>query len=170
MYLIIRILMIVTLFSLFLQETSFADSYREREEVLEKNDKMFELYKLSVQLIKKYEWFSEKAYFDQNRCSIWFWTKAKSCSEKIDYSTAENRLKEYIDPLIHEVMIDFPDLHTEWQSALVSFRYNCPKWYADVKKNGLSRHSLWCKKAWLKVLPWLMKRRAEESKMILNTQ
>lgn len=47
--------MIVTLFSLFLQETSFADSYREREEILEKNDKRYELYTLSVQLIKKYE-------------------------------------------------------------------------------------------------------------------
>lgn len=158
--------MIVTLFSLFLQETWFADSYREREEILEKNDRINELFGKSVQLIKKYEWFSAKAYWDHNRCSIWFGTKASSCTEKIDYTTAEDRLKEYIDPLVREVMIDFPDLHTEWQSALVSFRYNCPKGYKKIKEKWLSHHQYWCRKASNIVLPWLVKRRNEEWKLI----
>lgn len=160
--------MIVTLFSLFLQETWFADSYREREEILEKNDRIHDLFGKSVQLIKKYEWFSAKAYWDHKWCSIWWGTRAKSCDETITMDEADRRIGDIVDDLVEDVQKNFPDIHIEWQTALVSFAYNCHSWWKDVKKSGLSRHSLWCKKAWNKILPWLVKRRDEESRMIFQ--
>lgn len=154
--------------SLQFQDLTSADSQEEREEILEKIDRTNELFEKSVQLIKKYEWFSAKAYWDHKWCSIWWGTKAKSCDEIITIEEADRRIGYIVDNLIEDVQKNFPDLHIEWQTALVSFAYNCHSWWKDVKKNGLSRHSLWCKKAWWKVLQWLVKRRAEESRMIFN--
>jgi len=155
----------ISLFSILIENTS-SGSYAERTEMLDKP--IISIQDIALPLIKKYEGLWLEAYHDHGRCSIWYGTRAKSCKEKITKDEAERRLLEYVTPLIEEVKNDFPNLHIGWQSALVSFRYNCPRWYKDVKKNWIERHSLWCKKAWGKVLEWLVKRRAEESNMIFT--
>ena len=166
MILLIRILTLVTLFNFLIESTWYADSYAYREKLLDKD--IPDIVSLSLPFIKKYEWLRLSAYWDHGDCSIWYWTRAKSCKEVISKEEADKRIYVIVEYLVQDVENNFPTLHTEWKIALVSFAYNCHSGYKDIKKNGIERHSLWCKKASGIVLPWLVIRRNEEAKMLFN--
>ena len=50
----------------------------------------------SVDLIKKFEGFSSKAYWDYDHYSIGYWTRANSPDEVITKEEAEIRLRKHI--------------------------------------------------------------------------
>lgn len=160
----IRIILFLAIFASTLESTSFADTHIEENVQPEKIDVLSD----SISMIKRYEWLELSAYWDHAGCSIWYGSRANSCDETITLQEANRRLSVTVQSLVTKVHSDFPELHDEWKVALVSFRYNCERWYQDVKKNGLARHSLWCKKASGVVLRWLVIRRAEESRMIFK--
>lgn len=160
---LLLILIFMSLFSTFIENTS-SNSYAYRASLLDKE--IPDIRSLAIDMIKKYEWLRLSAYWDHGACSIWWWTRARSCDESITRQEADRRLGYIVDDLIEDVEKNFPTLHPEGKVALVSFAYNCHVGWKDVKRNGLERHSLWCKKASWVVLSGLVKRRAEESKMI----
>lgn len=135
-------------------------------------NKYWEAYWIAIKLIKKYEWIRLKAYHDYWVCSIWWWTRAKSCSEKITQAEADRRLWSIVQTITKNVQSDFPHLNSNQTAALVSFAFNCHSGYVDVKRNWIKYHSRWCKTVTIgwkkKTLAWLVKRRAEESKLLLN--
>lgn len=125
-------------------------------------------YDLAIPLIRKHEWLSLKAYPDPKLCSIWYWTRAKSCSEVITQEEADKRLWGIVKQLTTRVQRDFPTLTSRQQAWLVSFAFNCEKWYRDVKKRWLIYHMHWCRTAsWVK-LQWLVNRRLEEQLLLFE--
>lgn len=125
-------------------------------------------YDLAIPLIRKYEWLALKAYPDPKLCSIWYWTRAKSCSEVITQAEADKRLWSIVKQLVTRVQRDFPTLSSKQQAWLVSFAFNCEKWYRDVKKRWLSKHKYWCRTASWVQLQWLINRRLEEQILIFE--
>ena len=156
--------------------TSVADSKKNISKVsIQKNVKnssqsgtFWQAYDLAIPLIRKHEWLRLKAYPDPEKCSIWYGTRAKSCSEVITQAEADKRLWSIVKQLTTRVQQDFPTLSPKQHAWLISFAFNCHAGYRDVQKHWLIRHSLWCKTAWWKVLPWLVERRKEEASMIFS--
>lgn len=134
----------------------------------EENTKFWATYIVAIREIKKWEGFNPKPYWDYKQYTSGWGTKAKNKWEILSEAEADKRLIEYVTPLVREVIEDFPELHSDWQWALVSFRYNCPAWYWAVKKNWLDHHRLWCKKAGGKIIKWLVARRNAEASLIFN--
>lgn len=133
-----------------------------------KSADFWKTYNLAIPLIQKYEWLHLKAYPDYKGCSIGWWTRAKSCKEKITQAEADKRLGFIVQSLVKTVQKDFPDLHSGWQAGLVSFAYNCHKGYVDVKKYWLWQHKFWCRTAWGEIKQWLVNRRLEEQSLIFK--
>lgn len=143
------------------------DDGKSKISLIEEN-KFWKAYEVAINLIHKHEWLHLKAYFDFKGCSIWYWTRANSCNEIITREEADKRLGFIAKKLTGRVLGDFPTLPTEWQWAMVSFAFNCNKWYLDVLERWLGQHKFWCKKAWGKVLQGLVNRRNEEAHLILS--
>ena len=133
-----------------------------------KENQFWTTYDLAIPLIRKYEWLALKAYPDPKLCSIWYWTRAKSCSEVITQAEADKRLWSIVKQLVTRVQRDFPTLSSKQQAWLVSFAFNCEKWYRDVKKRWLSKHKYWCRTASWVQLQWLINRRLEEQILIFE--
>lgn len=147
-----------------------AKNVKKKEQVQssETNSSFWTTYELAIPLIRKHEWLRLKAYPDPVKCSIWYWTRAKSCSEVITQAEADKRLWWIVKQLVSRVQRDFPTLSSKQQAWLVSFAYNCEKWYRDVKKRWLQYHKYWCRTAsWVK-LQWLINRRLEEQILIFE--
>lgn len=125
-------------------------------------------YELSIKLIQKYEGLRLKAYPDYGGCSIWWWTRAKSCKEVITQAEADRRIADVVHKVLKRVRSDFPNLTPSQQSALTSFAYNCHKGYESVRKNWLYVHGMWCRSAWGERLQGLVNRRFEESNLLFN--
>lgn len=136
---------------------------------MQEEDKSFwTVYEIAIPLIRKYEWLQLKAYWDYNWYSIGYGTRAKNDSEVITQAEADARLWYIVKQVVTRVQADFPTLSSEQQAGLVSFAYNCEKWYKSVRDNWLKFHSEWCKTAWGKIKQGLVDRRTEESELIFN--
>lgn len=125
-------------------------------------------YETAIAQIHKWEGLRLSAYWDHAGYSIGYGSRAKSKNEKISKTEADRRLISIVKPLLTQVISDFPNLRPEAQGALVSFAYNCHAGYQSVRKNGLQYHSQWCKTASWQRLGGLVKRRAEESRLIFS--
>lgn len=134
------------------------------------NDTYWDAYERSIKLIQKYEGLRLKAYPDYGWCSIWWWTRARSCKEVITQAEADRRIAEVVHSVLKRVRKDFPNLTPPQQSALTSFAYNCHKWYESVRKNWLYVHSKWCRSAGWERLQGLVNRRLEESNLLFWKQ
>jgi GH24 family phage-related lysozyme (muramidase) len=123
-------------------------------------------------VIKKYEGFRAKAYKDLGWSwySIWFGSRSYP-GEMISKKEADRRLSSTVQSLYQTVSTDFK-LKPEQYAWLISFAYNCHNWYKAVAKDGLQEHPQWCKKACTgnkcTVYPGLVKRRAEEAKLLFQ--
>ena len=134
------------------------------------NNTFWIVYDLAIPLIQKYEWLNLIAYPDPDKdnCSIWWWTRARYCWQSISQSEADNRLWSIVKQVITRVQRNFHTLSARQQAWLVSFAYNCHKWYVDVEKHWLGQHKIWCKTAgWVK-LKWLVARRNEEATLLFK--
>ncbi len=155
--------------------TNVADSQKNITKVSEmKNQEdssqngFWKTYEIAIPLIRKYEWLQLKAYWDYNWYSIGYGTRAKHDSEVITQAEADARLWYIVKQVVTRVQADFPTLSSEQQAGLVSFAFNCEKWYKSVRDNWLKFHSEWCKTAWGKIKQGLVDRRTEESELIFN--
>lgn len=128
----------------------------------------WQAYSVAIAQIHKWEGLRLSAYWDHAGYSIGYGSRAKSSKEKITKAEADRRLTAIVKQVLSRVQNDFPKLRREAQGALVSFAYNCHKWYQSVRKNGLQYHGQWCKTASGKRLSGLVNRRAEESRLIFS--
>ena len=138
------------------------------------DDKYWKAYDTAIKMLRKYEGYAPVAKWDVKQCSWWYGRKAP-CGMKISKSQADKWLAEDTRAWLSQVVKDFPNYTPEAQWALVSFRYNCPEWYASVKKNGIKYHSKWCKIAkdrngniLSEYSLWLSTRRDSESRLIFK--
>lgn len=155
--------------------TNVADSQKNITKVSEvKNQEdssqngFWKTYEIAIPLIRKYEWMHLKAYWDYNWYSIGYGTRAKHAFEVITQAEADARLWYIVKQVVERVQRDFPTLSSEQQAGLVSFAYNCEKWYRSVRDNWLEYHKSWCRTAWWKVLQGLVDRRTEEAQLIFK--
>lgn len=130
--------------------------------------KYWAAYSVAIAHIQKWEGLYLTAYPDFWACSIWWGTRARSCSEKISRSEADRRLGLIVRSLTTRIQKDHPKLSSEKQGVLVSFAYNCERGYRAVTKHGLKYHSQWCRSADGIRLQWLVDRRAEEAKILFS--
>lgn len=136
----------------------------------------------SVDLIKKFEGFRAHAYWDYQRYSIGYGTKANSPNEVITQEEAERRLREHIEkyvlPGIKNIIGQerWNQLSYNQKSALVSFAYNVGVGGATpvlklVKAGRIQEAAQEMKRyvhAGGKVLQGLVNRRNEEAKLLLS--
>jgi GH24 family phage-related lysozyme (muramidase) len=136
----------------------------------------------SVDLIKKFEGFSPKAYWDYDHYSIGYGTRANSPDEVITEQEAEIRLRkhveQYVIPGIKNIIGQerWNQLSYNQKSALVSFVYNLGLGQAEpvlilVKKGKIKEAAQKMKKyvyAGGEVLESLVYRRNEEAKLLLS--
>lgn len=141
---------------------------QEPQKSSETSSSFWTTYDLAIPLIRKHEWLRLKAYPDPVKCSIWYGTRAKSCSEVITQAEADRRLWSIVKQLVTRVQRDFPTLSPKQQAWLVSFSYNCEIWYKDLKKRWLDKHKYWCKTVEWKTLQCLVNRRLEEQILIFE--
>lgn len=131
------------------------------------SSKMETVENKAFEFIKKFEWFSKKAYWDYNHCSIWYWTTTKNCSEVITEAEAKKRALQKIKDIIKHHNLG--KYEKNLQIALISFVYNVwhkpawldwyvKNWHIKALKNLMKKY----KYAWWKVLKWLEKRRQAE--------
>lgn len=123
----------------------------------------WDLYSILRNFLAKYEWLRLKAYHDGwTRCSIWYGTKATSCSETITYEEANRRLDEALAWRVEQIKRDYPTANVNQQAALVSLYYNCPSWYRWLAWYPTKAKRTKCSTAWGKYLRWLYNRRLAE--------
>lgn len=149
--------------------------------------KYWEAYEKAITILHREEWLHEmwsdwliRAYPDApvynsdgkllyyRACSIGYGSRAKSCDETITVQEANSRLAYIVRDLVDKVQYVYPKLGTDAQASIVSFAFNCHKWYADVVKNWLQQHQIWCKKAGWVRLQALVDRRNDEWNSIVN--
>jgi len=124
----------------------------------------------AFEFIIKYEWYSDKPYYDQKQYSCWYWMR---CSKDTTWITKE-KSKQFVIERIQNIRTKYNlKKYDEWlQVALISFVYNIwhlPKWIDWYIKNGYTN---WLKNrmkeyvyAWNIKLWWLVKRRNEETSL-----
>ncbi len=137
-------------------------------EISSDSEKYWTAYETAISQIHKWEGLCLSAYWDHSGYSIGYWSRAKSPTERITKAEADRRLAGLVTQVLGKVQKDFPKLRPEAQGALVSFAYNCHSGYRSILRNGLSYHGQWCKTASGKRYDWLVKRRAEESRLIFS--
>jgi GH24 family phage-related lysozyme (muramidase) len=135
------------------------------------------LLELSLQELRRWEWFRSTPYPDHKQCSIGYGSYSPSKSKNgklqclpnhITREEAEKRLTKSVQWRVEKVSKDFPKLPVKKQAVLVSFLYNCPSGYEDILKRWIDKHQYWCKKAGWQVLPGLVKRRDHEAKILFS--
>jgi len=136
----------------------------------------------SVDLIKKFEGFRAHAYWDYQRYSIGYGTKAKSPDEVITREEAERRLREHVEryvlPGIKNLIgqESWNQLSYNQKSALVSFAYNVGvggatpvlKLVKEGRIEDAAQRMMRHVRAGGKVLQGLVNRRKEEAKLLLS--
>lgn len=126
----------------------------------------------SVKLIKSFEWFHAKAYWDYKQYSVWYGQKAKpgqTITEKEASKFVEQRAKDI------RKRFKFEKYDDKIEVALISFTYNIwrpPKWYDWYIKNWYY-NALWNRMKQYKVCGWqvcgwLVKRRQAEVDYFIN--
>lgn len=136
----------------------------------EKNDKFWtknEVEEKAFNFIAKFEGLHLKAYWDFKHCSIWYWSRAKNCNEKITEEEARKRAIERIKNL--RKIYGLEKYNDNIEIALLSFSYNVwhlPSNYDWYIKNGYlqalkNRMKLYIY-AGEKKLKWLERRRNAE--------
>jgi GH24 family phage-related lysozyme (muramidase) len=137
----------------------------------------------SLDLIKQFEGFSPKAYWDYTRYSIGYGTAANSPNEVITQEEAERRMKEHIDkevlPGIKGIIGEdrWNQLSYSQKSALVSLAYNLgvpgSREILKLVRDGKIEEAAQEMKKYVhadgKVLEGLVRRRNEEAKWLLNS-
>lgn len=123
----------------------------------------------SAEFVTKYEWFSEKPYWDAKRYSIGYGTPA-NWRQGITQEQAMQEVKDRLFVTIRELQYHIDD---EWMIvALASFKYNVwsypsgwkwyiENWHISGLKNRMKEYvySNW------KKLGWLVKRRNAETEL-----
>lgn len=131
-----------------------------KETVVEVWDLLFR----TMKFIMWPEWLRLKAYHDGgNRCSIGYWTKAKSCKEVITQEVAWSRFQEQVQRRLNKVKEMFPWKTDNQYIALTSYYYNCPAVVEKVLTKWITK-STWmtCVTSQGKFMKWLYNRRVKE--------
>ena len=125
----------------------------------------------AFKLIVKYEWFSDKPYWDQKQWSCWYWMR---CSENTTWITKEKSKVLVIERIKHiRERYKFYDLSDDIEVWLISFTYNIwhpPKWYKRFIDNWYvwalqNRMKEYTYAGW-EYLNWLYTRRLDESSFL----
>lgn len=158
--------------SLRLRVQRWRDSYDEPviiyQQVKETVQEVWDLLFRTMKFIMWPEWLRLKAYHDWgNRCSIWYWTKAKSCSEVITQEVARSRFQEQVEWRLNKMKERFPWKTDNQYIALTSYYYNCPKVVEKVLLvKGINKNTwMTCTTAKGKFMKWLYNRRLKEWNM-----
>lgn len=126
------------------------------------NSDKWKVVELATQIITRHEWLHLRAYSDHKQCSIWYWTRAKSCGEMITKEEAIKRFEDALAGRVNKIMNDYPTLQAHQQASLVSLYYNCPSGYNRLGNNITESKFKSCVTAGGKVLNGLVKRRNNE--------
>ena len=157
---------------------------------LPKNFDSLEWKEKTLALIKKFEWFSEKSFWDYKQYTRWYGTKAPGANQTISEQKASNELSEKVDSEYN--LAKFLDKQTmDWlgdnqKAALTSFIFNLWPWklksfkpllkeYASaeweqkkqVAQQIANKMQNYCHAGW-KVLEWLVARRKTEAELFLK--
>lgn len=141
----------------------------------------------SLSLVKKWEWFRDKAYQD----SAWVWTIGYGFTRNPDWTPvkkwdtltqldADKRLTQEINNRQNYKNFITTKLTPKQEAALSSFEFNLWsniwKWSAKPIIDKINKWDIkWAasyllafNKAWWKVIKWLTNRRSEEAKLLLS--
>lgn len=140
------------------------------------------LQEKTVSMIKHFEWFSEKAYFDYKQYTYWYWTKASwpedIISEKEAHTDLLLKIESQYLPAVKRLVDINPNLWDNQIAALTSFAFNLwtgslknfenlIRWYPDTEDKIAAKMNLYVKAWWTK-LNALVDRRITESKLFLT--
>lgn len=137
----------------------------------------------TASFIKEQEGFSANPYSDFKQQTSWYWTKARPWETSITEEEANKRLVQKISEVDNKItQVFWKELTWSQRTALTSFMFNLwtnifAKPESQTLKNAIinwdektiREQFVLFNKAWGKKLPWLVKRRERELKLLLNS-
>ena len=141
--------------------------------------------------IKKQEWFRDKAYWDVNWWAVWYWQHSINWVpvkewDTIDKATADADFQNRINNAKFQWLVK-TNLTENQEAALYDLEHNVWSWVWNfpngkaiidaVNNNDFAKASNIMATSWIwttnaktkEVMPWLVKRRKEASKLLLDT-
>ncbi len=148
-----------------------------------KEKKEYNVIEHAINLIQNFEWFHEVSYSDYKQYSRWYWTKAPWKWAKITKSLAKQELKREVNKINQYITKEYWNTLTSNQKvSLISFYYNLwtgTRWKENftaklrnfskwkIKATKVAEHMKKFKRAWWKVIDWLVKRRNAEAELFI---
>lgn len=141
--------------------------------------------------IKKQEWFRDKAYWDVNWWAVWYWQHSINGVpvkewDTIDKTTADSDFQNRVNNAKFQWLVK-TNLTENQEAALYDLEHNVWSWVwnfpngkaiiESVNNNDFEKASNIMATSWIwttnastkEVMPWLVKRRKEASKLLLDT-